>query len=62
MGDEEEQHTEYTQPPHLGQVFRSVGYGTEAVLYLLYTGKVTERDAYMPTPEGFLAKTGGEND
>lgn len=51
MGDEEEQHNEYTKTPHLGQVFRSVGGGAEAVIYLLYTGKVLERDDFMPTPE-----------
>ena len=54
MGDEEEQHDEYTKSPHLGQVFRSVGGGAEAIIYLLYTGKVLERDDFMPTPENHV--------
>jgi len=51
MGDESEQHDAYTKTPHLGQVFRSVGMGAEAILYLLYTGKVIETQHFMPTLE-----------
>lgn len=54
MGDEEEQHNEYTKSPGMGQVFRSVGGGAEAIIYLLFTGKVLERDDFMPTPENHV--------
>lgn len=49
MGDELEQHDDYTIKPWLGQVFRSVGMGAEAILYLLYTGKIIETQHFMPT-------------
>lgn len=61
MGDEEEQHSEYTKTPWLGQVFRSVGMGAEAILYLLYTGKVLEMDHFVPTPENHTNEIREEN-